>query len=133
MRSDTLGGTLSKYARAFSLQTTFTALATGHAQIEQRLARWLVMVHDRVDGDSFTITHDLLSLMLGVRRQGVTVALQILEGDHLIKSTCGTIEIKDREGLIEAGEGTYGPAEVEYRRLMGFNVVRPASDFVEAT
>lgn len=58
------------------------------------------MVDDRADHDSFFVTHEFFAMMLGVRRPGVTVAQQILESTHLIKSQCGEIFVKDRDGLI---------------------------------
>ena len=56
---------LLRYAHAFLLQTTSTALANGRSKIEERLARWLLMADDRLDGDSIPLTHEFLSLMLG--------------------------------------------------------------------
>jgi CRP-like cAMP-binding protein len=110
---------LLRYAQAFSIQIAYTALANGRCNIDQRLARWLVMCHDRVDGESFPITHDFLALMLGVRRAGVTTALQSLEDKKAIRSSRGRIEILDREELIKFAGGSYGAAEAEYERLMG--------------
>lgn len=110
---------LMHYARALGIQTTYTALANGQIKLEERLARWILMVDDRVDHDGFFVTHEFLAMMLGVRRPGVTVALQILESSHLIRSQRGEIVVKDREGLISLTKGTYGPAEEEYERLTG--------------
>jgi CRP-like cAMP-binding protein len=64
------------------------------------------MCADRV-GDSVTITHEFLAIMLGVRRPGVTVALQMLEGQALIRANRGEIIIRDRQGLTELANGTY--------------------------
>ncbi|MBM7044659.1 MULTISPECIES: Crp/Fnr family transcriptional regulator [Rhizobium] len=110
---------LLHYARALGIQTTYTALANGQIKLEERLARWILMVHDRMDGDSFTVTHEFLAMMLGVRRPGVTVALQTLEAKHFIKSQRGEIRVKHRDGLMDLSRGTYGPAEMEYERLTG--------------
>ena len=65
-------------------QTANTAFSNGTATLEERLARWLLMANDRLDGDEIPLTHEFLSLMLGVRRAGVTVALNYLEhrGNH---------------------------------------------------
>jgi len=109
---------LLRYAQAFTLQVAYTALANGRCSIDERLARWLVMCHDRVDGDSFPITHEFLALMLGVRRAGVTTALQSLEAIEAIKASRGRIEILDREELIKCAGGSYGAPEAEYERLM---------------
>jgi CRP-like cAMP-binding protein len=118
-RSVSLTDRLTHYARALGIQTTYTALANSQIKLEERLARWLLMVHDRVDTDSFYVTHEFLAMMLGVRRPGVTVALQILETKRFIKSQRGEIFMKDRQGLIDLSQGTYGPAETEYERLTG--------------
>src|SRR5436305_4043506 len=71
------------YAHAFFVQTARTAMANGRSKIEERLARWLLMAHDRTDGDELALTHEFLATMLGVRRPGVTVALNLLEGSGL--------------------------------------------------
>jgi CRP-like cAMP-binding protein len=110
---------LMHYARALGIQTTYTALANGQIKLEERLARWILMVHDRMEGDSFTVTHEFLAMMLGVRRPGVTVALQILESKSFIKSQRGEILVRNRNGLMDLSQGTYGPAEIEYERLTG--------------
>jgi len=116
--SASLRQVLLRYAQAFCIQVAFTALANGRYSIDERLARWLLMCHDRVDGDSFPITHEFLALMLGVRRAGVTTALQSLEALEAIKALRGRIEILDRDELIKSAGGSYGVAEAEYERLM---------------
>ena len=77
-RSNTLHRAMLHYAHAYLLQITSTALANGRGKIEERLARWILMAHDRIDDDRLPLTHEFLSLMLGVRRSGVTTALQAL-------------------------------------------------------
>ncbi len=108
------------YVRYFLTQTACTAASNGRSTIETRLARWLVMVADRM-GNDFSITHDFLAIMLAVRRSGVTVALQQLEGDGLIRSTRGNILILDRSGLLAVAGDSYGVPEREYRRLFGLD------------
>jgi CRP-like cAMP-binding protein len=98
-----------RFAHAFMIQATQTALANGRSKIEQRLARWLLMANDRVDGNELTLTHELLATMLGVRRSGVTVALQQLERIGLISHERGKITILDREALVTGSNGTYFP------------------------
>jgi CRP-like cAMP-binding protein len=68
--------------------------------MHQRLARWLLMCHDRLDGNDLPLTHEFLSLMLGVRRSGVTDELHILEGINAIKATRGNVHILDR-GMLD--------------------------------
>jgi CRP-like cAMP-binding protein len=109
---------LLRYAQWFLTQTIHTALANSTATIGARLARWILMAHDRV-GDCLPFTHDLLARTLGVRRSGVTDALHILEGRGSIRATRGKIAVLDRDGLIDAAGGSYGVPEAEYERLLG--------------
>jgi CRP-like cAMP-binding protein len=107
------------YGHAFVIQTTYTAMANGRSKIEERLARWLLMAQDRLDGDVVTLTHEFLSQMLGVRRAGVTLALNLLERAGLVRTSRGTIFIVDRRGLEKLSNGAYGKAEAEFNRLLG--------------
>lgn len=107
------------YAQAFLIQATQTAKANARSKIEERLARWILMAHDRLGTDELTITHEFLSLMLGVRRPGVTVALNLLKEAALITTERGVISIVDRSGLRLAANGAYGVSEAELKRLLG--------------
>jgi CRP-like cAMP-binding protein len=107
-----------RFARAFSIQVASTALANGRSKLDERLARWLLMVADRA-GSHFPITHEFISIMLGVRRSGVTLAIQILEEKGYIKASRGSIVILDRQGLLSSSNGAYGFAERHYGRLLG--------------
>jgi CRP-like cAMP-binding protein len=121
------------FAHAFAIQTAQTALANGKHSVEERLARWLLMCQDRVGGYELHLTHEFLSIMLGVRRAGVTVTIHILEGRHLIKAKRGCIRVVDRDGLKAAARGSYGVTEAEYARLLGvsLNTAEQASEAAE--
>jgi CRP-like cAMP-binding protein len=119
--SPSLHGVLLRYSQAHTVQIAFTALANGRYTIDERLARWLLMCHDRVDGNVIHLTHEFLALMLGVRRAGVTTALQILEGAKVINATRGRLEILSREALLENAGDSYGAPEAEYERLLRLN------------
>jgi CRP-like cAMP-binding protein len=110
------------YVRTLDLQTASTASANSRAKLEERLARWLLMTHDRVGSDRIDITHEFLANMLACRRPGVTVALHMLEGKGLIRSNRGQIIIVDRQGLKAEANGSYGAAEREYERLLGEDI-----------
>jgi CRP-like cAMP-binding protein len=99
------------FAHSFMNQTANTALSNGTATLEERLARWLLMANDRLDGDEIPLTHEFLSLMLGVRRAGVTVALHYLEQRGVIRMSRGQIVILDRDGLKASANGTYHEPE----------------------
>jgi len=106
-RSMILHRAMLRYAHAFLLQTTTTALANGRSKIEERAARWLLMADDRIDGDDLPLTHEFLGLMLGTHRPGVTIALQALEKAGLITTRRSHITIIDRKGLEKSSNGTY--------------------------
>jgi CRP-like cAMP-binding protein len=116
-KSPTLQYAVMKSAYLFLIQTAHTALANAHGQLEERLARWLLMACDRSHGDEMILTHEFLALMLGVRRAGVTMALQHLSVRGLIETARGSIIVKDREGLEEIAGGLYGVPEAEFERL----------------
>jgi CRP-like cAMP-binding protein len=116
--SASLRALLLRYTHTFLVQTACTAHANASAPVQERLARWLLMYHDRQDGDELSITHDFLSMMLGVRRTTVTLTLQLLEGARLIQARRGRVIVLDREGLEGAAGDAYGPAEAEYERLI---------------
>ena len=109
---------LLRYAYVFQLQTAQTALSNGSYSLEERLARWILMCRDRIDGDEFPITHEFMAFMLGVRRPGVTTTVHILEGAGMIKTRRSHIEIIDRAKLEDAAGESYGGAEAEYQRLI---------------
>ena len=118
--SASLHHSLLQFAQTFLIQSAHTALANATAKIDERLARWLLMAHDRVDGDDIPLTHEFLALMLGVRRAGVTVALQMLEGNGLVGSSRGVVHIINRRGLARLADGLYGTPEAEAARLTGW-------------
>ena len=117
--SRSLTATLLRYVNVFMMQGSQTALANGRGRLDERLARWLLMWHDRVLDDDLVTTHEFLALLLGVRRQGVTVALHELEGRGLIRSTRSHVRILDRDGLRVVANGFYGIPEAEYDRSIG--------------
>jgi CRP-like cAMP-binding protein len=116
--SATLRNALLHFAQTFMTQAMQTAISNGSAKLEERLARWLLMAHDRVDGDELPLIHEFLALMLGVRRPGVTIAIHSLEAQGLISNKRSNITIIDREGLEEVANASYGIPEAEYERLM---------------
>jgi CRP-like cAMP-binding protein len=88
--SQSLRDSLLKYVQAFNVQTTHTAICNAQSRMDRRLARWLLMAHDRIGEDTLTLTHEFLSLMLAVRRAGVTDALNALRVHRSIdpKTNC---------------------------------------------
>ena len=117
--SASLHGLLMKYVQTFMVQTTHTAIANARAHIDRRLARWILMAHDRTGNKMLPLTHEFLSLMLGVRRPGVTEALQSLKQQKLIETGRNQITVLSRNGIEKMAGPSYGVPEKEYRRLIG--------------
>jgi CRP-like cAMP-binding protein len=119
-KSETLHKLLLRYAQAFMIQTSHTAIANAKAKVEQRLARWILMFHDRVPGNEMALTHEFIALMLGARRPGVTEAIHQLAKQALIRNPRpGTVTVLDRIGLQKTAGGDDGVTENEYKRLIG--------------
>jgi CRP-like cAMP-binding protein len=118
LSSRSLQNTLLKFVQAFGVQTSHTAASNARSKLDQRLARWLLMAHDRLETDCLPLTDELISIMLGVRRAGVTEAIHALELRGLIGRTRGRIAMKNRLGLERVAADSYGVPEAEYRRLM---------------
>ncbi|MGI2033500.1 Crp/Fnr family transcriptional regulator [Rhizobium panacihumi] len=110
---------LARYAQALAVQSAYTALSNAVHHIDERLARWILMCHDRTDGNEISLTHEFLSIMLAVRRPSVTTALHMLEGKKLIYSERGVIIVRDRGALEAFAHDVYGECEKEYERLIG--------------
>ncbi len=116
--SQALRWLLLRYLQTEIVQIRQTAFANAAFTIEARLARWLLMCHDRLDGDEIPIKHEFLAMMLGVHRSGVTLALQNLEGAGRIRNRRGRITVLDRALLEALADASYGVPEAEYARLI---------------
>jgi CRP-like cAMP-binding protein len=107
------------YTQAFITQISQTAVCNRLHSIEQQLCRWLLLCHDRSQSDELKMTQELISNMLGVRREGITYAAGRLQADGLIKYTRGRIRILDRRGLEATVCECYQIVKDEYDRLLG--------------
>lgn len=93
---------LMRFALSYHQQVARTAVCNRRHHTEQRLVRWLLMAHDRTEGNQFPMTHEFLAMMLGVRRAGVSVAAGALQKAGLLRYERGVITIRDRHGLEHA-------------------------------
>ena len=110
---------LLRFAGYFIQQVGRTSVANLVAPLERRMARWILLYHDRIDGDEVLMTHQEIGIMLGVRRSSATDILHILEGTRAIRNRRGCIEIRDRTALEEIAGEVYGDAEADYREMIG--------------
>jgi CRP-like cAMP-binding protein len=109
---------LLRYTQALITQMTQTAVCNRHHAIEQQLCRWLLLSLDRLPGDDLVMTQELIANLLGVRREGVTVAAGNLQRAELISYARGHIKVLDRAGLESAVCECYGVVKLEYDRLL---------------
>jgi CRP-like cAMP-binding protein len=110
---------LLRYTQALMTQISQTAVCNRLHSVEQQLCRWLLINHDQLPADKLVMTHDLIANMLGVRREGVTVAAGHLQNLGLIKYARGTVNIIDRKGLERVCCECYKVVSDEYDRLLG--------------
>jgi CRP-like cAMP-binding protein len=106
--------TIHRYLYVLLIQFAQSAACTHFHEIEPRLARWLLMTHDRAHADHFYLTHKVLAAMLGVRRSGITLAAGALQQRGLIRYVRGDINILDRPGLEAAACGCYMALIADY-------------------
>jgi len=119
--SDKILTYLLRYVQTQIAQMSLTVSASVRANVQMRLARKLLMYHDRVGLDDLPLTHENMSIMLGVRRASITHAIHSLEGEGWIRAQRGLVTIRDRAGLeIHCGP-FYGVAERRYDEIMNID------------
>lgn len=118
-RSSTLQKKLKRYLYVSMSQLALTAACTRFHVVEARLARWLLMTHDRAHSNYFHVTHVFLAYILGVRRVGITKAANSLQKRKLISYQRGNITIIDRAGLEAVSCGCYRADKESYARILG--------------
>ena len=109
---------LLRYTQALITQMSQTAVCNRHHSLDQQLCRWLLLSLDRLQGNNLVMTQELISNMLGVRREGVTEAALQLQAANLISYSRGRITVLDRAGLEKRTCECYGVVKKEYDRLL---------------
>ena len=110
---------LLRYSEAVRAQAMQTAACNGRHPLEQRLARWLLMAHDRAEGDDLPVTQEFLALMLCVYRPSITVVAGTLHRAGLIRYNRGHVEILDRDALEATSCDCYFAVKRRFNRLLG--------------
>jgi len=109
---------LLRYTQALITQISQTAVCNRHHSVEQQLCRWLLLTLDRLPSNDLTITQELIAGMLGVRREGITVAAGNLQLAGCIRYRRGHITVLDRSGLESRVCECYAVVKDEYDRLL---------------
>ena len=121
-----LGGQLQhlalRYTQALITQMSQTAVCNRHHSVDQQLCRWLLLSMDRLAGNELRMTQDLISNMLGVRREGVTEAAGHLQAAGLIRYSRGKITVLDRPGLEQRVCECYAVVKKEFDRLLPYKL-----------
>ena len=117
--SPSLALAFNRFVTVINVQMAETIGACSLHRIDMRLARWLLLRHDRVGGDELSVQHDEIAGNLGARRASITDCLHVIEGDGLVRCRRGRISIRDRVGLEGLASDCYGAAESFYREIIG--------------
>lgn len=107
-----------RYSQALTIQVMQTTVCNGLHSAEQRCCRWLLMTRDRAGSDELILTHEFLSVMLGVRRPTVTLIVHALQQAGLVDTRRGMIQIVDRQRLEAASCECYATVKANFARLL---------------
>ncbi|WP_126282327.1 Crp/Fnr family transcriptional regulator [Burkholderia stagnalis] len=120
---------LLNYCQALMAQSARSALCNRHHSVSEQLSRWLLLAHDRIEGDELAVTQQTIANMLGVRREGVTEAAGNLQDAGLIRQRRGRITLLDRDGLEQHACECYDLIRAEYCKLLGARTSTGATPF----
>jgi CRP-like cAMP-binding protein len=117
--SPTLTLGLMRFVETFIIQMSRTILSSLTYALEARVSSWVLMLHDRIEGDELAITHEALAGLLAVRRASITDALHLLEGERALRCNRGRMVVRDRARLETLAGSAYGAPEHAYRASIG--------------
>lgn len=115
----------NRFLQAYLSQVSQSVACNRLHTTEERFARWILMSHDRVEGDEFHITQEFLAIMLGVHRPSVTLVARSFQQAGLIRYNRGTVTVVDRDGLEEASCECYQVVKRQFIRILGQNSAWP--------
>lgn len=117
-RGEALQGALLRYTHALMSQISQSVVCNSRHQVAGRLARWLLMYHDRMERDEFELTHEFMANMLGVRRSGVSEVAKTLQNMGFISYQRGRVKILNRKGLEEYTCECYSVIKKKFDKLL---------------
>jgi CRP-like cAMP-binding protein len=120
LRRPALLDRVHRFTQALHTQIAHTAACNAHHTLAERLARWLLMAHDRAESDTLPLTQEFISMMLAVRRPGVTVAARSLQAIGAIEYERGRITVLDRARLEESSCECYAIVRRHYERVLSW-------------
>jgi CRP-like cAMP-binding protein len=126
-QSASLRAVMLRYAHVFFNQVAQSAACNQFHSLSQRCCRWLLMTHDRMEGDEFLLTQEFLAMMLGVQRTGVTLAARKLQDAGTIHYRRGVVTILDRRALERGACECYMASKGEFDRFLGKRRLRGAA------
>jgi CRP-like cAMP-binding protein len=124
LRSASLRAVMLRYAHVFFNQVAQSAACNQFHTLSQRCCRWLLMTHDRMEGDEFLLTQEFLAMMLGVQRTGVTIAASRLQDAGAIRYRRGVVTILDRRALESGACECYALSKKEFDLFLGKRPLR---------
>ncbi len=117
-QSESLRAMLLRFVGVINVQMASTIVSSLVHPVERRMARWILLYHDRISGEDICLTHEEFRLMLGVRRSSITEALHRLESEQAVRGLRGRVVVRDRTKLMAIAGDTYGQPEHTYARLI---------------
>lgn len=120
LRSPAVLDGVLRFDQAIKSQIAQTVVCNRRHSVQQRLARWLLMVSDRAVGDELPLTHEFLSAAIGAQRASVTLAAKLLRHAGAIQYRHGQVRIQDRRRLSEISCECYGVVRSHYRSLLNW-------------
>jgi CRP-like cAMP-binding protein len=114
-----IAGLYNRFVTVLGVQMAESMKACASHRIETRLARWILLRHDRVGGDEILVQHDEIADDLSSRRASITDSLHVIEGTGLVRCRRGRLLVRDRHALENLARGYYGSAEAIYREVIG--------------
>lgn len=118
-QSPRIGDLFCRFSTVVGIQIAETLGACALHRVDRRVARWLLLRHDRVGGDEILVQHEEIAINLGTRRASITDALHVIEGSGVVRCRRGRLLVRNRQALEALASACYGQTETVYRQVIG--------------